>query len=251
MIKAILIDDEKSALEVLAIQLAKHCPDVHIAAECMAGDEGIAAIRLWEPDVVFLDITMPYKNGFEIIKETQDYNYSIIFVTAYNQYAIQAFKVAAVDYLLKPFEPVELQAAVEKVRQKQALTTAAHERIQSIWEISNRAPAYSGKKVAISTGDTIEFFKSDEIIRCESQSNYTVFYFQNGQKITIAKTLKEVEESLTGLSFYRIHQSHLINMLHVVRVLKGDGGYVMMRDGINIAISRQRRDAFLEFFHRL
>lgn len=250
MIHAVLIDDEKNALEVLDIQLQRHCPDIQVVAKCSSGLEGVKAIRLWEPEVVFLDIQMPFMNGFEVIKETAELNYAVIFTTAYDQFALQAFKVAAVDYLLKPFEPAELQAAVEKVRERQALATDATQKLKALMELMHPS-APPTRKIAIPTGDTIEFYGPDEIIRCSSDSNYTNFHLTNGQKLTIAKTLKEVEESLTGLSFCRVHQSHLINMHFVVRVIKGDGGYVLMKDGTQVSISRQRREAFLDSFHRL
>lgn len=249
MINAILIDDEKNALEVLQMQLTQFCKEVNIVATANGGLKGIEAIKKYNPDLVFLDIEMPHKNGFDVLTETSQFNYDVVFTTAYDQFAIKAFKFSAIDYLLKPIDIVELQQAVEKAKQKKG-NTNLDEKIKLLF--SQLQPQQKlTNKIALPIGDAMQLTEPDEIIRCESDSNYTHIFLANGKKITLAKTLKEVEENISGNPFYRIHQSHLINMNHVNKYIKGDSPYVVMKDGTQIAISRNKKEAFMETFRKV
>ena len=249
MITAVLIDDEKNALEVLEMQLTRFCKDVHVLAMCDSGAKGIAAIKKYHPDLVFLDIEMPHKNGFDVLNESREMAYDVVFTTAYDQFAIKAFKFSAIDYLLKPIDILELQAAVEKSRLKNG-QAGLDEKIKLLFSQLNQ-PAKLSNKIALPVGDAMQVMEADEIIRCESESNYTHVYLANGKKLTFAKTLKEVEENIQGIPFCRIHQSHLINVNHVSKFVKGEGAYVVMKDGTQIAISRNRKEAFMETFRKL
>jgi len=248
MIQALIIDDEKNAIEVLELQLSRYCKQVQVLATAQGGVQGIELIRKYQPDLVFLDIEMPHKNGFDVLNETKDCRYKVIFTTAYDQFAIRAFKFSAVDYLLKPIDIRELQEAVEKAAIKEE-QGSLDEKLQVL--ISQLQAPVRQERIALPVGDGMQFFHIDEILRCESDSNYTHISLTNGKKITIAKTLKEVEESLRGVDFYRIHQSHLVNMNHISKVVKGEGGYVVMKDGTTITISRNKKEAFLESFRKL
>ena len=249
MITAVLIDDEKNALEVLEMQLTRFCKDVHVLAMCDSGAKGIAAIKKYHPDLVFLDIEMPHKNGFDVLNESREMAYDVVFTTAYDQFAIKAFKFSAIDYLLKPIDILELRAAVEKSRLKNG-QAGLDEKIKLLFSQLNQ-PAKLNNKIALPVGDAMQVMEADEIIRCESESNYTHVYLANGKKLTFAKTLKEVEENIQGIPFCRIHQSHLINVNHVSKFVKGEGAYVVMKDGTQIAISRNRKEAFMETFRKL
>ncbi|MBK6937088.1 MAG: response regulator transcription factor [Chitinophagaceae bacterium] len=249
MITAILVDDEKNALEVLEMQLNHYCKDVNIVATCEGGTKGIAAIKKHEPDLVFLDIEMPHKNGFDVLNETKDLNYKVIFTTAYDQFAIKAFKFSAVDYLLKPVDITELQKAVEK--SKSINNGSLDEKLQMLLNHLRPGPQKLTHKIALPVDDAMQFMEPDDIIRCESDSNYTHIFLANGKKITMAKTLKEVEENITGTPFFRIHQSHLVNMNHISKYIKGDNAYVIMKDGTQIGISRNKKEAFLETFRKV
>jgi two-component system, LytTR family, response regulator len=244
-----LIDDENNALEVLEMQLNRHCTTVNIVASCNGGEKGIEAIKKFSPDVVFLDIEMPHINGFDVLKATEAYDYEVIFTTAYDQFAIKAFKFLALDYLLKPIDVDELKAAVAQVKNK-AGTSDLEQKIQVLFQ-QLQAQALLTDKIALPWGDTMQFVLPDEIIRCESDSNYTHVFLANGKKITIAKTLKEVEQNISGGPFFRIHQSHLINLNHISKYLKGENAYVIMNDGTQIGISRNKKVAFLETFRQL
>lgn len=249
MIKAILIDDEKNALEVLEMQLNRFCKGITVVAACDGGEKGIAAIKEHKPDLVFLDIEMPHKNGFDVLNETRGMNYDVVFTTAYDQFAIKAFKFSALDYLLKPVDILELQAAVEKVKEKKGDSGSLDEKIRLLLQ-QLESPKLSSR-IALPVGDAMQFVQPDEIVRCESDSNYTHIFLAGGKKLTLAKTLKEVEETLAGLSFFRVHQSYLINMNHISRYMKGVQPYVIMKDGTRIGISRNKKDAFLETFRKL
>ncbi len=248
MLNAVIIDDEKNALDVLEMQLTQFCKEVNIAAKCDGGEKGIAAIKKLNPDIVFLDIEMPHKNGFDVLKATSQFNYDVVFTTAYDQFAIKAFKFSAIDYLLKPIDIVELQQAVEKVKNKKGGNNL-DEKIKTLF--SQMQSSQQHNKIALPYGEAMQLVDAEEIIRCESDSNYTHIFLKTGKKITVAKTLKEIEETLDGLSFYRIHQSHLVNMQHISKVIKGDGGYVVMDDGTNITISRNKKEAFMDTFRKI
>ncbi len=249
MLKAIIIDDEQNALDVLEIQLLKFCKEVNIVAKCESGLAGIDAIKKHHPDIVFLDIEMPHKNGFDVLTETSFLNYEVIFTTAYNQFAIKAFKFSAFDYLLKPIDILELQNAIEKLKNKKN-NSRIDEKIKLLFQQFQTQQKHSNK-IALPIGDAMQFLEPNEILRCESESNYTHIFLSSGKKITLAKTLKEVEENIEGDPFFRVHQSHLINMNHISKYIKGDGAYVIMTDGTQISISRNKKETFLESFRKV
>lgn len=247
MIKAILIDDEKNALEVLEWQLKNFCPEVEVALLCSSADEAIAAITELKPQLIFLDIEMPVKNGFEVLHAFPSPSFDVIFTTAYNQFAIKAFKYAAFDYLLKPIDANDLKDAVERYKAKQK--TSINEQLKTLMEQMGRTIPTG--KIALNTPDGLQFVRPEQIVRCESLSNYTKIYLSSNQKVTIAKTLKEVEETLIGHNFYRVHNSHLINLDHIEKFVKADGGYVLMADGQHITVARNRKEGFIEKFSKL
>jgi len=248
MIKAIIIDDEKNALEVLEMQLNQFCKEVLVVATCNGGKEGVKAIKELQPDLVFLDIEMPHINGFDVLNQTKNLNYKVIFTTAYDQFAIKAFKFSAIDYLLKPIDIVDLQNAVEKA-QKESLNHNLEDKIKLL--VEQYYPQKNRQKVALPVGNMLEFFDVDEIIRVESDSNYSHIFLANQKKITLSKTLKDVEENIKGEPFFRVHQSHLINTNHVEKAVKGENAYVLMRDGTTITVSRNRKEEFFELFRRI
>lgn len=246
MITAIIIDDEPSALDVLHMQLRQFCPEVKVLELCNSGIRGIEAIRQHQPQLVFLDIEMPHVTGFDVLAATAQLDYLVVFTTAYDQFAIKAFKYAAVDYLLKPVDADELIMAVERASrfsQKQDLAG----KLSSL--LKNLQP--SAQRIALPADNGMQLVNPTDIVRCESDSNYTTIFLLSGKKIVTAKTLKDVEESLAGFSFFRIHQSHLINTAHVVQIIKGEGGSVIMQDGASLPLSRTKKEAFLEIFRKL
>ena len=244
MIDAVLIDDEKNALEVLEWQLHTYCPEVKIVAACNNADDGIAAINLHRPRLVFLDIEMPRKNGFEVIQSFPDPFFDVIFTTAYNQFALKAFRFAALDYLLKPIDAEDLVASVSRSSKKMLYGNVKDQ--LSILMQQYAQPDVLPGKVSFSTQQAIHFISPGNIVYCESDSNYSTLYFIDRTKMVVSKTLKEVEETLVHYHFLRIHHSYVINLKHVSRYVKNDGGSIEMITGAQLPISRQRKQEILK-----
>lgn len=241
--KAVIVDDEKGARESLDKLLKKHCPDVAVKAKAGSADEAIKVIQQHSPELVFLDIEMPGKNAFDLLHEMGSINFDIIFTTAYDQYAIKAIRFSAIDYLLKPINSEELMKAVERFKNKRSDEGMMNEKFKVL--MNNLRQEDQPKRVAIPDGEGLTFVKVDSIIRCHSDGSYTTLYFDNGKKIVASKPIGEYEELLSGEKFFRIHRSHLINLDHIKKYMKGDGGYVVMRDGSQVEISRRKKNDFI------
>lgn len=247
MIRTILIDDENNALEVLEILLKKYCENVEILEKCNGGKAGIDAIKKHQPDLIFLDIEMPHINGFDVLTATRDYQYKVIFTTAYNQFAIKAFKFSAIDYLLKPIDFEELKEAVNKIS-KLKNHSVFEENLQKLMSQFQKPKE---KRIALPVHNSLQFFDFDEIIRIESESNYSHIFLTEKRKITLTKTLKEVEEKFGEQDFFRVHQSHFINLNYIDKIYKGENAYLVMKDGTQISISRHRKEEFLEAIKKI
>jgi two-component system LytT family response regulator len=246
--KAILIDDEKNALEILEWMIQKKCPEVEIVAMCDSPLEGLEKIKALKPDLIFLDIEMPQLNGFDLLDRLGKHDSDVIFTTAYNQFAIKAFKACALDYLLKPIDPDDLIGAVQKAKDKKSkISSDQLEMLMNYMKPEKPKP----RRVALTATDHLIFVEVDRIIYCESDSNYTIFFLSNGEKVMVSKTLKDVEEILEGSDFFRIHASYLINMKHVSKFTRGDGGYVVMSNNQQITVSRKKKDEFFEMFSKI
>ena len=243
-IRSIIIDDEPNNVENLQILLNQYCPEIDIVATETNADSGIEAIQAYQPDMVFLDIQMPEKSGFDLLKAFNNINFEIIFITAYDQYGIQAIKFSALDYLLKPVNINELKLAVEKARQK----IIAKQKDYNIANLLEYIKTGNKEipKIALPTLQEIMYVRVDNIIRCEASNNYTLFYLQNGEKVLVCKTLKEFAELLTPHNFIRTHQSHLVNLHFVKSFLREDGGTLFLNDQTKVPISRQNRDMVKE-----
>lgn len=243
-IKAILIDDEKNNHIALRKLIEKFCPQVTIIAECDSVENAIETISVLKTDVVFLDVEMPGKNGFDLLAH---YNYhcpfDIIFTTAYSQYAVKAFRFSALDYLLKPVDPEDLIRAVHKltIKKSEEIKNKQFELLEQ--KINNKD--LGKKQLAISTLEGIYFASLDEIIHVDADSSYTKIYITTGEMIMSSKPLKYFEELLEDYDFVRVHQSHIINLKHIRRYVRGDGGQVIMMNGTEIEVSRRKKDDLL------
>lgn len=242
-IRAIIIEDEKSNRENLAKILAEYCRQVEIVALCSSAVEGRKAITEHLPDLVFLDIEMPGGSGFSLLESIDTINFEVIFVTAFDHYGIKAVKFCALDYLLKPIDILELIRAVGKVENR---LTEKSENLRMKTLLANRQSETKNPKIALPLSDKIEFIEISSINRCEGEGNYTHIYLKTGENILASKTLKEFDELLTDHNFLRVHQSHLINLNEVKSYVKTDGGYIKMKDGSSVSISRQRREMVME-----
>ncbi|MFT3934098.1 MAG: LytTR family DNA-binding domain-containing protein [Chitinophagaceae bacterium] len=246
MIKAIIIDDEEHCLETLSLQLKQFCPGVTVAEQCPSARQGIDAIQKYTPDLVFLDIEMPGMNGFELLEQLPRIDFSIVFTTSYDQYAIKAIRFSALDYLLKPVDPKDLVAAVQKIQQQKQLPLAEQFQLLLAQLKGNRGQL---TKTALPTAEGFELVPADEIMHCEASDNYTHIFLKNKKKITACRTLKEIEEQLMDFPhFLRVHHSFMVNLNEVTRYVRGEGGYLIMSDGNTISVSRSRKEALLKRF---
>ncbi|MEO8147668.1 MAG: LytTR family DNA-binding domain-containing protein [Bacteroidia bacterium] len=247
MIHAIIIDDEVNCIEMLEWLLKTYCPNVTIDAMCDSGEKGIEAINKHKPDVVFLDIEMPRMNGFDMLEKFDKLFFDVIFTTAYDKFAVKAFRYSALSYLLKPVDPEDLQATLKKIEEKK--NVPSRDQLTMLLEnIKELKP--TTQRIALTTSDGMIFVDTKDIMYCGAESNYTNVKMANGTKVLVAKTLKDIDETLSGNDFYRIHNSFLINLNHIKKFVRGDGGYVLMNDGEQITISRSRREEFFEKFSK-
>jgi two-component system LytT family response regulator len=244
---AIIVDDEKHCRDVLGLLLHKYCPALQVVESCPDGQSAIAAIEMHHPDVVFLDIEMPGMSGFEMLESCRFTNFEVIFTTAYNEYAIKAIRHNALDYILKPIDKDELVQAVGRIPEDQQVKHAS--RVDHFVEYLNRQKM--GDRIALPTSDGLQILQSEEIWYCESEGGYTRFYLTNGKISLISKTLKEVEDVLETKGFCRVHHSYLINLRYVQKYIRGDGGEVIMANGKNIPVSRNKKQEFLNFLEKI
>ena len=243
--KAIIIDDEPNAVELLTLRLAQKCPQVEVVAACTSSVKGVAAIRELRPDIVFLDIEMPQMNGFQVLAAVEDIQFSLIFVTAYDKFALKAFRYSAIDYLLKPIETKELVEAINKA-EKHAQTSKEQVGIfkQQYGSNSKTFP----DKIALPYQNGVTFVNVDEIVCCESDDNYTKFYLFSGQCFLVTKPLKEIQELLEEREFLRVHKQYIINLNQIKKFVKGETPHVIMNNNRIVPISRLQKDRLMEYF---
>jgi two-component system LytT family response regulator len=240
MINTILIDDEPACTSALQLFLREYCPDIHVNAIASSAREGMELIQLHQPDLIFLDVEMPGMNGFELLQQVKKISFQVIFTTAHDAYAIQAIKHNAIDYLLKPIDSDELVEAVEKAKDRIA------QKVNTITQlISYLNEEKKTNRLAIPHMDEIVFIDVNKIIRLNADSNYTHIFTIDHKKYTVSKTLKEYEQLLDQVNFFRVHHAHLINLSFVERYIKGKGGYVEMIDGQMIEVSQKKKNDLL------
>ena len=245
MIKAVIIEDEKKSAEVLSQLLQKNCPDISILGKAENVKEGIDLVSKLHPELIFLDVMMPDGSGFDVLEKLSDLKFEVIFTTATDKFAVKAIKYSALDYLLKPIDAGELKNAVQKViDRKKSSSGTNEENLRSLLE-NVRQNESQFSKITLPTGHAYEVVLIKDIIRCEANDNYTHVYLAGGKKFLVSGTLKHYEDLLPASDFIRVHHSHLINMNHMLRFLKEDGGYAVMSDGSKVEVSRRKREDFL------
>lgn len=248
MIRCILIDDETNALEMMEWLLKTYCPDVEILAMCNSSEAGVESIKRLHPDLVFLDIEMPNMNGFSMLEKFEKPAFDVIFCTAYDQFAIRAFKYSALDYLLKPVDPDDLKAAIARIQQKQ--TVPSKEQFELLLQSVRQQQKATPQRIALTTGDGMIFVPTSDIIYCEAESNYTSVVLAGGKKILVSRVLKDMDEVLSGPDFFRVHSSFLVNLNRIKKLVRGEGGYIIMDNDATVSISRSRRQEFMERFEK-
>lgn len=248
-IRTILIDDEFHSTEVLEDLMLKNFSEIEVIAKFNDSIQALEFLKHNSVDLVFLDIEMPFLNGFELMEKLSKFKSlpSIVFVTAYDQYAIKAFKFAAYDYILKPAEKEDILSAIEKFKmQKLNNTEKQWDYLVSLFKQQNNF-----EKIVLSVQDGFEIVEINEIIHIDSDSNYSTVYLDNRKPIVISRTLKDFENTLKEKGFLRIHNSHLVNLSKIVKFIKADGGYVMMNNQKQLSVSKSKKEDLIRFFESL
>lgn len=245
MTRAIIIDDEPNAVGLLALRLSQNCPQVEVVASCTNSHKGVQAIIDCRPDVVFLDIEMPQLNGFQVLEAVSGVPFSLVFVTAYDKFALKAFRYSAIDYLLKPIDTQELIQAVERVEKSRQTAPEQIDHLKG--QLTNTAKTLPDK-IALPYQNGVTFVDLKDIIYCESDDNYTKFYLADGQPCLVTKPLRDIQELLEERRFLRVHRQYLVNLDHIRKFVRGEGSYLIMTNQQSIPVSRAQKDRLMERF---
>jgi len=243
MLLSIIIDDEPQNASTLNNDIRTHCPSVDVLAVCHSAKEGIMAIKKEKPDLVFLDIEMPWMNGFEMLEMLDDINFNIIFTTAHDQFAAKAFRLSAVDYLLKPIDANDLKAAVRKAQQRSE-QQQGNVHIENL--LRNIKQPSAQQKIALPYKDGYEFVEVSHIIYCQAEGAYTKVFLDNKKYILVSKTLGDIEELLPADIFQRIHHSTVVNLHYITHFVRTDGGYVKLQTGEQLTVSKSKKESVME-----
>ncbi|MFN8353562.1 MAG: LytTR family DNA-binding domain-containing protein [Spirosomataceae bacterium] len=238
-LRTLIIDDELKGQNLLNELVKRYCPDVQVLGMASSAKEGIALIRQFQPDFIFLDINMPEINGFQMLEMMGDVSFEIVFVTAYNEFAVKAYKYSAFDYLLKPVDPEELRATIERLKVKKR-STNLQERFSLLMRTLEE-PKKQPSKITISASDGISLLNIQDIVYLEADGPYTTFFLQNNEKLVSSHNLKEYEEMLENQGFFRCHHSYLVNLNHIRKYVKSDG-YLLMDNGRQVEVSKRKKE---------
>lgn len=247
MRKILIIDDEKRIRDFVKRMIDSFGFDVEVFTDGENVETGIAAIKSLKPDIVFLDIQMPDGTGFDLLNQVGEKTFELIFITAFQEYAIMAIKFSALDYILKPIDAEELKTALQN-----ALDTIDFKKEETQYEaLSHNLNTNQKRKLVLKTQESVHVVDLNEIIRCEADKNYTFFYLNSGKKILVSRTLKDFELLLSNHGFFRVQQSHLINIEYIDRYDKSEGGSVIMKDGAAVPLSNAKKDQFFQLLENL
>lgn len=244
MLKAIIIDDEPDCVRLLALQLKMYCKDVDVVACCTDSVDGLDKIKSYHPDIVFLDIEMPIMNGFQLLEKLSNIDFSLVFVTAYDEFAVKAFRFNAMDYLLKPIDGKELRRVVEKASQNRPRL----QQIQSVKQQLQNSDKQWPEKIALPYQNGVVFTEINKVLYCMAESNYTRFYIADGQQYLVSKTLGDIQEILEERNFLRVHRQYLVNLDQIRKYVRGDGNYIEMTNDVIIPVARNRKEKLIEKF---
>lgn len=245
MLKAVIIDDEPDCVRLLALQLKMYCPQVQVVAECTESEDGYLKIKELQPDLVFMDIEMPVMNGFQLLEKIANIQFSLVFVTAYDQFAVKAFRFSALDYLLKPIDGKDLKAAVEKAEHRHWPQTQQFSLLKQQLQGGTKTLP---DKIALPYQNGVTFAEIKNVLYCESDNNYTRIHTVDGNQYTVAKTLGDIQEVLEERNFLRIHRQYLINLDHIKKYVRGEGNYIIMSNNQSIPVARNQKEKLIEKF---
>jgi len=249
MIRTIIIEDEPVSREMLTLMLQRYKDDIEIIDTCSNPTDGIESIAKHEPDLIFLDIQMPKMNGFDMLKKIPSINFEVIFTTAFDQYAINAIRISALDYLLKPVDDEDLAVAIDKCKERLQSKKPGKQFENLFNNLINKNPL--DKTLALAASDGISFVKMCDILRVEANGRYAKFFLLNKETMLISKTLGDFEEILSANQFFRIHDSSIINLNHVKKYIRGDGGTVILSDNTELDVARRRKEDFIKLIPKL
>lgn len=240
--KAIIVDDEKSCREILGRILSANHPEIEVIAEAASVAEAIVLIKHLKPGLVFLDVQLQDGLGFDVLEQVEIKDFKTIFVTAHDSYAIRAFRFNALDYILKPVAPVQVAEAIQKIKTETFQFDDLEERFKAL--LDNRRNEI--KKIALPALEGITMLNISDIIHCVSEGSYTVFHTLNGRSVMVSRPIKEYDELLAPYNFFRVHQSHLVNLNFVAKFLKEDNGLLVLEDGSRIEVARRRKELLMQ-----
>jgi two-component system LytT family response regulator len=248
VLRTILIDDEALMRRTIEKMALEHCPEISLVAQADSVSSGVAAIKRHHPDLVLLDIRMDDGTGFDLLRQLEPVDFKVIFITAYDDYAIKAIRFSALDYLLKPVDPDDLKQAVDKA--DKLVMKELNAQLSVLSENMQQGTA-SLKKIILKTYDAVHLVRVQDIVYCESDENYTTFHLADGSTIITSRTLKEYEEMLCDAGFFRVHKSYLINMSYITRFEKAEGGSVVLNNAVRVPVSSRKRELLLEMLDRI
>ncbi len=248
-IKSLIIDDEKHCCESLQWQLKKYCPEVEVLDLCYNAENGLQKIDQYKPQLIFLDVEMPGMNGFDMLASLPEISFDIIFTTAFDKYAIRAIKFGALDYLVKPIDKDDLKLAVDGFVKRSHRDSM--KQLDALLTHIRKSNDLSFQKIAFPTLHSVELVPVNNIMSCESSSNYTKVHLNNGQHMIVSKTLKDIEELLDMPPFFRIHHSYLVNLQYAIRYIKGEGGWLVLSNELSVPVSRSRKEELLKVITHL
>ena len=248
MIKIYIIDDEPESIQTLSSLIEEYCPNVSIIGKFLDPTEGLKAIRNEQPDAILLDIEMPGMTGLELLRQLDSIEFEVIFVTAHHDYALNAFRLSALDYLLKPVDPDELVEALEKAEKAIAQKRDAQqfEVMEKLLQQNIDIRKSQQKNIALPVFEGLSYHQMSHIIRVEAQQNYCNFYFENGNELLISKNIGTYDSSLDDYGFMRVHRSHIVNLCKVQGFIRQDGNYVKMNNDEKIEVSRSKKEELLD-----
>jgi two-component system LytT family response regulator len=247
MIKAVIVDDEPFHRETIKMLLDDYFPDVRAVAQAEEIDDAVAVLELHQPELVFLDIEIKGGTGFHVLQKLKNRNFRLIFITAFNEFALQAIKFSAIDYILKPINEFEFKAGVERAIQE----IEKQEVVAPIEYLVNNYQEKSDKKLVLRTSQELHVVNVTDLVRCEADNAYTTFYLESGEKIVVSKGLSEYAELLESYGFVRPHQSHLVNLSFIRKLDKSDGGFLVLKDKSEIPVSARKKQQIIDFLNRL
>lgn len=241
MIRVAIVDDEQATRNLLKQLFKDYFPDIQLIGEADDVNSGVKLLQQETPDLLLLDIQMPDGSGFDLLNQFENPEFQLIFITAYDKFALKAFDYNAIDYLLKPLDPKSLRKAIEKFHRNS--DRVLRPRLKGMMEVMETKQA---QRIALSSAEGYAFYELEEIVRLESSGGYTTFYIANGQRTTVAKTIKDYEELLPESQFFRVHQSHIVALQYVRKFLKAENGQALMADGYKVPVARRKKDKFIE-----